>query len=145
MARITRKLFLQEGCSLCSRPLNCTVNAVTQDNGENNHCEWGVISRDGWAVYDDSENFVLDSNDWWVPTSTNISVSQQNIDAKDLYGFFHGAPRVLWTCADSLAVKVMITTALCRTLCLWQAEPLWFPSTPQAVSVTSYVLLSSVF
>ena len=27
--------------------LNCTENANTLDNSENNHCEWGLISRDG--------------------------------------------------------------------------------------------------
>ena len=26
-------------------PLNCTINAKVQDNGEYNHCEWGLISR----------------------------------------------------------------------------------------------------
>jgi hypothetical protein len=45
-------------------PLNCTLNKAMPDNGEFNHCEWAVISRDGWAVYDDAENFVLDENDW---------------------------------------------------------------------------------
>lgn len=47
-------------------PLNCTVNKGIDDNGEFNHCEWGIPSRDGWTVYDDSQNFLLDSNDWWV-------------------------------------------------------------------------------
>ena len=27
--------------------------------------EWGIPSRDGWTVYDDSVNFALDENDWW--------------------------------------------------------------------------------
>lgn len=49
-------------------PLNCTQNAGTLDNGEFNHCEWGVVSRDGWAVYDDSKNYILDAMDWWVPS-----------------------------------------------------------------------------
>jgi hypothetical protein len=47
-------------------PLNCTQNSGTLDNGEFNHCEWGVVSRDGWVVYDDTQNFILDENDWWV-------------------------------------------------------------------------------
>lgn len=50
-------------------PLNCTQNRNIDDNGEFNHCEWGVISRDGWVVYDDSSNFVLDGNDWWIPNN----------------------------------------------------------------------------
>jgi len=48
-------------------PLNCTLNHGIDDNGEFNHCEWGLVSRDGWVVYDDTPNFVLDANDWWVP------------------------------------------------------------------------------
>ena len=35
------------------------------DNGEFNHCEWGVVSRDGWSIVDDTRNFCLDDNDWW--------------------------------------------------------------------------------
>jgi hypothetical protein len=46
-------------------PLNCTVNAGVDDNGEFNHCEWGLASRDGWVVYDDTINYALDENDWW--------------------------------------------------------------------------------
>jgi hypothetical protein len=49
-------------------PLNCTLNKLILDNGEYNHCEWGVISRDGWVVYDDTKNFILDADDWWVPS-----------------------------------------------------------------------------
>lgn len=45
--------------------LNCTVNAGVDDNGEYNHCEWGIPSRDGWTVYEDAINYCLDDNDWW--------------------------------------------------------------------------------
>ena len=45
--------------------LNCTVNQNVDDNGEANHCEWGLVSRDGWAVYNDSLNACLDGDDWW--------------------------------------------------------------------------------
>jgi hypothetical protein len=51
-------------------PLNCTTNAGTDDNGEYNHCEWGLVSRDGWSVYDDTHNFALDGNDWWSNEGT---------------------------------------------------------------------------
>ena len=52
-------------------PLNCTVNAGVDDNGEFNHCEWGLVSRDGWVVYDDTPNFALDENDWWSTTGSS--------------------------------------------------------------------------
>jgi alpha-glucosidase (family GH31 glycosyl hydrolase) len=47
----------------------CSQNAAILDNGEENHCEWGITSRDGWHIYDDTSNFILDSNDWWVGTN----------------------------------------------------------------------------
>lgn len=50
-------------------PLNCTTNSGIDDNGEYNHCEWGMVSRDGWVVYDDTINFALDANDWWSTDS----------------------------------------------------------------------------
>ena len=53
----------QDGQS--ATPLNCTVNAGVDDNGEFNHCEWGLVSRHGWVIYDDSINVALDANDWW--------------------------------------------------------------------------------
>lgn len=46
-------------------PLNCTQNAGIDDNGEFNHCEWGLISRNGWVVYDDSINYCMDASTWW--------------------------------------------------------------------------------
>ena len=27
------------------------------------------MSRDGWAIYDDTPNFILDGNDWWIPNN----------------------------------------------------------------------------
>jgi alpha-glucosidase (family GH31 glycosyl hydrolase) len=50
--------------------LNCTLNKGVDDNGEFNHCEFGVVSRDGWVAYDDSINFALDENDWWAPAAS---------------------------------------------------------------------------
>lgn len=45
--------------------LNCSQNTLILDNGENNHCEWGLVSRDGWAIYDDSANAFWDASGWW--------------------------------------------------------------------------------
>ena len=51
-------------------PLNCTLNQGVDDNGEFNHCEWGLVSRDGWVVYEDTVNMALDANDWWASNQT---------------------------------------------------------------------------
>ena len=44
------------------------------------HCEWGLVSRDGWAVLNDTISPRL-SNDWW---------SNETIPHLDMYLFFHG-------------------------------------------------------
>jgi alpha-glucosidase (family GH31 glycosyl hydrolase) len=48
--------------------LNCTENSLVLDNGEYNHCEFGLVSRDGWAVYEDQRNAALDKDYWWDTT-----------------------------------------------------------------------------
>ena len=58
-------------------PLNCTVNAGVDDNGEHNHCEWGLVSRDGWVVYDDTANVCLDGNDWWSNSGNRTCLASQ--------------------------------------------------------------------
>eukprot|EP01116_Phalansterium_solitarium_P007898 TRINITY_DN2091_c0_g1_i4.p1 TRINITY_DN2091_c0_g1~~TRINITY_DN2091_c0_g1_i4.p1 ORF type:complete len:820 (+),score=372.39 TRINITY_DN2091_c0_g1_i4:134-2593(+) len=63
--------------------LNCTENNSTIVHSEVLHCEWALMSRSGWAIYDDTPNVCLDENDWW-------STPLHNTDVADLYGFFHG-------------------------------------------------------
>ena len=51
-------------------------------HGEGLHCEWGLVSRQGWALVDDSANYALsDESDFW---------DGPNVDAVDLYFFGHG-------------------------------------------------------
>ena len=61
--------------------LNCTENSNVTVHGESLHCEWGVVSRDGWAVYDDTKNYGLGAEDWW---------ESQNTNTHDGYLFAHG-------------------------------------------------------
>jgi alpha-glucosidase (family GH31 glycosyl hydrolase) len=61
--------------------LNCTVNKNISVHGEDLHCAWGLISRDGWSVVDDGSTWLLDSDMWWTVKNTN---------AHDLYLFAHG-------------------------------------------------------
>ena len=71
----------QDGQS--ATPLNCTLNKGVDDNGEFNHCEWGLVSRDGWVAYDDTPNFCLDANDWWSTTGAKreCGAQQAGMDA----------------------------------------------------------------
>jgi hypothetical protein len=68
--------------------LNCTQNANVTIHEETLHCEWGLVSRAGWSIYDDTTNYCLGAGDWWATTVPNASA---NVLAHDLYGFFHGS------------------------------------------------------
>lgn len=62
--------------------LNCTENNGTQVHDESLHCEWGLVSRAGWALVDDSTNWALTPGaEWWDSPNTN---------AVDWYFFGHG-------------------------------------------------------
>lgn len=62
--------------------LNCTQNNGTHVHGESLHCEWGLVSRDGWSVVDDSDNWGLtEGAEWW---------DTRNTDDSDWYLFAHG-------------------------------------------------------
>ena len=39
-------------------PLNCTENAWMTVHDEQLHCEWAVVSRNGWAIVNDTQNWV---------------------------------------------------------------------------------------
>lgn len=58
-------------------PLNCTLRDPLQD-----HCEWGLISRSGFSIVNDTLNYALDDErDWW---------DGPNVDLEDFYVFGHG-------------------------------------------------------
>lgn len=49
-------------------------------------CEWGLVSRDGWAVYEDTLSACTDANDWWStdglpPQPRNCTAPIANTDA----------------------------------------------------------------
>ncbi|EGD79621.1 hypothetical protein PTSG_13053 [Salpingoeca rosetta] len=68
---------------LGAETLNCTQNADKRVHDESLHCEWGVVSRDGWAVVNDTDNWALTKGaEWW---------DSVNGDAEDLYFFGHGS------------------------------------------------------
>ena len=47
-------------------PLNCTLNAGISIHSESLHCAWGLISRLGWAIVDDADNWCLNPvTQWW--------------------------------------------------------------------------------
>jgi alpha-glucosidase (family GH31 glycosyl hydrolase) len=61
--------------------LNCTENQKIIVHGEDLHCSWGLISRDGWAVINDQQTFAMDNDNWWTSNANNV---------EDLYLFAHG-------------------------------------------------------
>eukprot|EP00026_Physarum_polycephalum_P002216 Phypoly_transcript_02221.p1 GENE.Phypoly_transcript_02221~~Phypoly_transcript_02221.p1 ORF type:complete len:941 (-),score=116.19 Phypoly_transcript_02221:93-2759(-) len=67
-----------------STPLYCP--SMTPDDEYTNHCTLGVISRDGWAIYDDSESASWDNDPtwpWFAPPSTNGSCNVSYNDRID--------------------------------------------------------------
>jgi alpha-glucosidase (family GH31 glycosyl hydrolase) len=46
------------------------------------HCEWGLVSRDGWALIDDQTNYALDPVTYWW--------DGPNTDSVDLYVMAYG-------------------------------------------------------
>uniref|UniRef100_A0A6B2KX16 DUF5110 domain-containing protein n=1 Tax=Arcella intermedia TaxID=1963864 RepID=A0A6B2KX16_9EUKA len=64
-----------------AQTLNCDANKNVRVHDESLHCEWGLISRLGWAVYDDTTNWGLDKTFFW---------DSPNRDLADLYFFGHG-------------------------------------------------------
>lgn len=63
--------------------LNCTEIANKTVHQESLHCAWGLASRDGWSIIDDTGAPVMDANDFW-------SASVVDVDDTDWYGLFHG-------------------------------------------------------
>lgn len=63
--------------------LNCTKVANVRVHDESLHCTWGLVSRDGWAVVDDTKSPAIDpTTGWWNVGNTT--------DAADMYFFGHG-------------------------------------------------------
>jgi len=59
-----------------------TLNCTLMKSPASDHCEWGLISRSGYAIVNDTLNYVLsDDKDWWDGT---------NQDEEDFYVFGHG-------------------------------------------------------
>jgi len=48
---------------------------------DDNHCEFGLISKSGFAIVNDTLNYALDGQDWW---------DGPNSDQEDFYIFGHG-------------------------------------------------------
>eukprot|EP01104_Vermistella_antarctica_P006882 TRINITY_DN1757_c0_g1_i1.p1 TRINITY_DN1757_c0_g1~~TRINITY_DN1757_c0_g1_i1.p1 ORF type:complete len:948 (-),score=252.28 TRINITY_DN1757_c0_g1_i1:465-3308(-) len=61
--------------------LNCTENEGIIIHNESLHCEWGIPSRQGWSVIDDSESWGMTDDFWW---------GSPNTDEVDQYFFGHG-------------------------------------------------------
>ena len=62
--------------------LNCTEVQNVTVHGESLHCEWGLVSRDGWSLVDDTPNWALTAGaEWW---------DTPNTDDSDWYLFAHG-------------------------------------------------------
>ena len=63
--------------------LNCTQVKNVRVHDESLHCTWGLVSRDGWVVVNDTASPALDpTTGWW-----NVGMTK---NAVDWYFFGHG-------------------------------------------------------
>eukprot|EP01130_Rhizamoeba_saxonica_P000608 TRINITY_DN1056_c0_g1_i3.p1 TRINITY_DN1056_c0_g1~~TRINITY_DN1056_c0_g1_i3.p1 ORF type:complete len:918 (+),score=174.74 TRINITY_DN1056_c0_g1_i3:238-2991(+) len=61
--------------------LNCTLNSNVIVHDESLHCAWGLISKFGWVVVDDTKNTIWE-NDWPIQSTSQ--------DINDWYFLGHG-------------------------------------------------------
>ena len=52
--------------------LDCKIN-------KKDHCVYGLISRNGWALIDDTDTPILDCQDWWSDIDGIYNISIINI------------------------------------------------------------------
>lgn len=63
--------------------LNCTQVETVRVHDESLHCTWGLVSRDGWVVVNDTASPALDdTTGWW-----NVGMTTNQVD---WYFFGHG-------------------------------------------------------
>ena len=68
---------------------NATLDCNSRDGARGrDHCEWGVVSRSGWALVNETGVPCLDAqHDWWADGAGKML---RNRDEHDLYLFAHG-------------------------------------------------------
>ena len=69
---------------LCTISLDCQQNSNTIIHNEQLHCAYGVVSRGGWTIVNDTMNFILSNDHWFSNTLRSTTLSD------DLYFFGHG-------------------------------------------------------
>jgi len=65
---------------------NISLNCGGDDMHER-HCTWGVVSRSGWALVNETGVPCMDEDDWWADGAGRML---KNVDLHDLYLFAHG-------------------------------------------------------
>jgi hypothetical protein len=87
-----------------------------------------MVSRDGWVVYDDTPNFILDENDWWVPNDTpqpprECHAPQNGTDVQDSTrssAFPSGTTTTRFACDRAVSLKcraVPLSSHACVYVC----------------------------
>jgi hypothetical protein len=73
---LDRQEQLTLNCSLnMNRNFNPNIEHESDNMWEGMHCAWGLVSRSGWALYDDQKSAVLDSDFWCVCVCVCVCVS----------------------------------------------------------------------
>ena len=67
------------------RKVNVSLDCSTRPSDD--HCAWGLVSRSGWALVNETGVPCLGPEDWWADASGKML---RNADTHDLYLFAHG-------------------------------------------------------
>lgn len=102
------------------RAVNISLDCNDHHKGQGDdfawHCEWGVVSRSGWALVDETGVPCLDAeHDWWADASGRML---KNSDDIDHYLFAHGHDYV-GALADLTAVGGKVPVLPRHNLGVW--------------------------
>ena len=93
---------------------NISLNCDGKDMHDR-HCTWGVVSRSGWALVNETGVPCLDTDDWWADGAGKML---RNVDTHDLYLFAHGHD-YMGALADLTAVGGRVPVLPRRNLGVW--------------------------
>ncbi len=90
----------------------CECFPTTPVHDESLHCAWGLISRAGWSVIDDSDNYALSSDYWWAGRNPNaVDIYLYVAVLFNIVDYMH-----IWWCFFLLHTSLVFLIACCRVL-----------------------------
>lgn len=93
--------------------VNVSLDCATFPSSD--HCTWGLVSRTGWSLVNETGVPCMGADDWWADADGKML---RNVDTHDLYLFAHGHD-YMGALADYKAVGGRVPILPRRNLGLW--------------------------